>query len=188
MATPPVFTAGAVLTAAQMNKVGEWLVSAGSFSAVSVVNIDNVFTSDYRNYRVVIEITATTGAAAQIISCQLRTGGTAATGSDYYFARSGYNWAGGTASADTGNASTYWFIPRSNGSGSVGGASSTSFTITSPNLAAPTWFTGSSVDGSYAAVIGGYHSLSTAYDGFNIATTTGGTNVTGVYRIYGLRD
>ena len=184
----PVFASGDVLNASDMNAVGEWLVASASFSAASTVNVDNVFTSSYRNYRVVIEITATTGAAAQIISMQLRTGGTAATAANYFYARSGYNWAAATASADVGSGGTYWFIPRSNGSGSIGGASSTSFTITSPRLAAPTWFTGTSVDGSYAAVIGGYHSLSTAYDGFNIATTTGGTNITGVYRVYGLRD
>jgi hypothetical protein len=188
MATPPTFTAGQVLTAAQMNKGGQWLVASAAFTTAGTVNVDNVFTSDYRNYRIDIEITATTGAGAQVISTQLRTGGTAATAANYYYQRSGYSWSAGTIQADVGNAATYWFIARSNGSGSINGASSSSITIMSPQLAAPTWFTGTIADGSYAGSVGGYHSLSTAYDGFNIATTTGGTTITGVYRVYGLRD
>lgn len=50
MATPPTFTVGQVLTAAQMNAVGMWKVAETSFSNSSGVEIQNCFSSDYRNY------------------------------------------------------------------------------------------------------------------------------------------
>lgn len=55
MATPPSFTAGSVLTAAQMNAVGLWLVKsqAVSTSGVTSVTLTNVFSSDFDAYRVI---------------------------------------------------------------------------------------------------------------------------------------
>jgi hypothetical protein len=53
--TYPTFAVGEILTAADMNKVGLWLVktqTVGS-TAVSSVTIDNCFTNDYDSYRIV---------------------------------------------------------------------------------------------------------------------------------------
>lgn len=52
MATPPTFTVGQVLTAAQMNAVGLWLVGSGTFSAATAVDITGIST-DFQRYRLV---------------------------------------------------------------------------------------------------------------------------------------
>jgi hypothetical protein len=55
MATPPTFTSGAVLTAAQMNSVGLWLVKTQTVgSAVSSVTVTGAFSSDYDNYLILM--------------------------------------------------------------------------------------------------------------------------------------
>lgn len=65
MATPPVFSAGSVLTAGQMNAVGLWLVKSDTIVNVSTKEITNAFTDDFTNYRVILsglKITAATTA------------------------------------------------------------------------------------------------------------------------------
>ena len=55
MATPPDFTAGQVLTAAQMNAIGLWLVKSQTIgSAVASVTVTGAFSADFDNYRVLI--------------------------------------------------------------------------------------------------------------------------------------
>lgn len=55
MATPPTFSAGSVLTAAQMNAVGMWLVKSQAVGStpVSSVTLTNVFSSDYDAYKII---------------------------------------------------------------------------------------------------------------------------------------
>lgn len=185
--TYPVFASGDVLNASDMNAVGLWLITAGSFSGVASWSVDNVFTSTYRNYRIVVHNDQVTGAAAQIIQTRLRAGGTASSAS-YFGQRSGYNWTTGSINADVENNSGGWHILRSNGSGSIDGEGAASFDLYSPALAVRTMFNGNAVDGSYGAGVNGYHNVATAYDGIQMSTTTGGTNMTGTYRIYGYRD
>lgn len=51
MATPPDFTAGQVLTAAQMNAVGMWLLETKTLTAsAGPIQFDNKFTTDYDTY------------------------------------------------------------------------------------------------------------------------------------------
>ena len=70
MATPPVFVSGAILTAAQMNAVGLWLIKTQTIgSAVSSVSITDVFSSDYDNY--LIKITGMTASAQADTTMQL---------------------------------------------------------------------------------------------------------------------
>jgi hypothetical protein len=55
MATPPTFSSGAVLTAAQMNSVGMWLVKTQTVgSAVSSVTVSSAFSADYDNYLILM--------------------------------------------------------------------------------------------------------------------------------------
>ena len=59
MATPPDFSSGAVLTAAQMNAVGLWEITEVNLSTTA---IDGIFTSDFDNYRIIIRGAITSGA------------------------------------------------------------------------------------------------------------------------------
>ena len=68
MATPPTFSSGAVLTAAQMNGVGLWLVKTQTVgSAVSSVTVTGAFSADYDNYLILLSGgTASTAASIGI--------------------------------------------------------------------------------------------------------------------------
>jgi hypothetical protein len=61
MATPPVFSVGQVLTSATMNQVGLWEIAKFTGTSGNTVTAANVFTSDFANYRAVIEQVRTTG-------------------------------------------------------------------------------------------------------------------------------
>lgn len=173
-------------SAAWQSVSGLSLVTSGTFSGVTTFAVDNVFTSAYRNYRVIVHNTQVTGAGAQAIQTQLRVGGTASA-TTYYSARSGYQYTG-TIAADVVNNGTNWFIQRANGSGSSDGEGACSFDLYGPALAANTFFTGTAADGSYQAACAGYHNTATAYDGISFTLTTGATTFTGIYRIYGYQD
>jgi hypothetical protein len=183
MATPPVFVAGSVLLASELNQIGLWRVKAEtSFSAASSVTADNVFTSDFTNYRMLIRYqTSTTGA----ISMKMRVGGVSAS-TNYNtqdLLASGTSLSGARLTAQT--------------SAQIGvytnGAFPSFITIdlSGPNLAENTQFT--SVDSHnlgaftsirYATTIGN-HSTATAYDGIELLVASG--NMTGTYTIYGYR-
>ena len=65
MATPPTFSSGAVLTAAQMNSVGMWLVKTQTVgSAVSSVTVTGAFSADYDNYLILMSGGTGSGAAS----------------------------------------------------------------------------------------------------------------------------
>jgi hypothetical protein len=73
MATPPDFTAGQVLTAAQMNAVGLWLIKTQTIgSAVSSVTVTDAFSADYDNYL----ITITGGSSSGSGNLRLQLGAT----------------------------------------------------------------------------------------------------------------
>ena len=59
----PVFTAGEVLTAANMNQIGLWKVASGSIAlTTSPVNITSVFDdTKFSNYRVLFNVTNRSG-------------------------------------------------------------------------------------------------------------------------------
>jgi hypothetical protein len=61
--------------------VGLVHIETQTFSAVSSVDFDNVFTSDYRHYRLVLYVNASTG--GDNLALRVSAGGTPATGSNY---------------------------------------------------------------------------------------------------------
>jgi hypothetical protein len=54
MPTPPDFTSGQVLTAAQMNAVGMWEVASGTLSGTAT-NFQGCFTNDYDKYIIKVD-------------------------------------------------------------------------------------------------------------------------------------
>lgn len=185
MATPPVFTAGQILTAAQMNAIGMWEVKTQTtFSAASAVNADNVFSSDYTNYLLVCRYTTST--TTNNVTLRLRVGGVDAA-TNYTYQILAAQAASVTSSRTSGSTS---FI--------VGGATNGTFygtftaVIGGPNFAQPTTFivnnyysAGNYTDASITDFYGN-HSTSTAYDGLSLIVGTG--TMTGEYSIYGLRN
>ena len=183
------YTAGEVLTAASLNANLSFASSNGglvcvqaetAFTTASSVSKDNVFTSDYTNYRLMIR-TQAGGNINNIL--QLRVGGVTATAGNY---NSQTFLASGTVLAGARNSSVTSF--------SLAGVNGAFFTvyivdIFAPALASPTSFImqSANADGAYTTPYlyhyGGNHSLSTAYDGF--VFTPSSSTLTGTYTVYG---
>jgi hypothetical protein len=183
MATPPVFITNQVLTSAAMNLVGWWKITTATFSATSAVNVDNCFTSDYRNYALLLEYTTS---GAQNVGIQLRAGGVSAA--------TNYNLQSLNASAATVTAARNTALTGLPFGYSTNGAFSAValLYVFGPQLADATNFTliaGESY-GAYTVPLirydKGNHSTTTAYDGFALSVASGQTT-TGRYTVYGIR-
>ena len=159
---------------------GSGVVSAGlvfikkvTFSGVTSFSEDNVFTSDYDNYLILISGVSSSASDTQL---RLRVGGVDATGSDY-----GYqvlNITGTTVGAAS-STQTYF---------SLGSDSTTRFDhstqIFGPAIADRTgWLSFGHRDNARIGFNGAYHNLTTAYDGFTILDNVG--NITGTLWLYG---
>lgn len=100
--TYPSFSAGEVLRAQDMNAVGMWKVGTGTavYGTTTQLNMSNVFTSDYSNYKIVIS-NLRMSASNTTLSLQLLKAGTPAATAAYDFAFRGLG-ADGTG-RDTNN-------------------------------------------------------------------------------------
>lgn len=180
MATPPVFSAGSVLTAGQMNAVGMWLVKTQSLnSGATTVSITNAFSSDFDNY--MIQVSNGTLSAASGIKVTM-TG--SATG--YY--------GGFMEVAISGNVLTFTRNQNDTAWTNVGYGQTNyialGFMMGDPYAAIPTRiFNAHYASTTDAGTYNGFHNVSTSYTGFTLGTTTGGVNFTGgTLRVYGLRN
>ncbi len=180
MATPPDFTTGAVLTAAQMNAVGLWLVKTVTIgSGVSSVPVTDVFSADYDSYRVVVS----NGAGSLVNPTLNIVFGSTVTG---------YEWAYGafsntlTAAGVGSTAGTFIPVGQSNTNFTV-----TAFDVFSPFLAKYTAvFGGNSYDLSNQQSRGPYNGVlknTTSYTAFTISPASG-TLTGGTIRVYGYRN
>lgn len=182
MATPPTFNVGAVLTAAQMNAVGLWLVKTQTIgSAVSSVIVTGAFNADFDNYKIVIT-GGTQTAGNGLLTAQLRTGSTTST-TGYYNTLLYSPYTGGVLTANQNNGAYWGYFAHALG---TNGWSST-IDIMRPYAAVPTSFFGGGARGDLAGLNGGYHSASTSYDQLVLAVGSG-TMTGGTIRIYGYRD
>ena len=177
MATPPTFSAGAVLTAAQMNAVGLWEIKADTIgSAVATVTVSNAFSADYDAYRVII-----TGGSSTTNNYIKLTLGATATG--YYAGYSGVTFATGAAALGADNNGTSWTA--------AGYAQTTTLQmnvdIINPFLTEFTYVNGFLIDGTSGRSYAGYLNNSTSYTAFTL-TATSGTWTGGTVRVYGYRN
>ena len=185
MAVPPIFVAGQVLTAAQMNKVGLWLVTSATFTGVSAVNVNNCFTSDYENYRLILKVDASS--ASQVVNLRFRASGTDSSAS-YYFTGTTGNLA----------ADTTGYFPRSNNASCAivafqfrTGQRYLDLNIYGPQLTRATFMSGTYIDsnGFTSYAVGGGHNVATAYDGFSLLAGGGAPQtIGGRYYVYGMRE
>lgn len=181
MATPPDFVAGQILTAAQMNKVGLWLVKTQTIgTAVSSVNVTSAFSADYQSYRVVV----TGGAASTTGINLLMTLGATVTG--YYYGVAGLSY-GGVVTNGGGNNTTSIPVARAATDGLAGQVD-----IHNPQLADQTTFFGQYADvwgnaSGVALSVGGLLNNTTQYTDFTLTTSTG-TITGGTIYVFGWRD
>ena len=178
------FTAGQVLTAAQMTTLqdnsGLQLVTAETaLAAAATLTVDGCFTSSFTNYRIMINAT---GAATANPVLQLRAAGsTAATNYNrQYIDASSSTVSGGRSTSQT--SFEFGYIEADYRNTFI-------IDVMQPQLAQYTNFY---VANNYTSAtsttnvvwmnICGFHAAATAYDGFII---TFNTNATGSYVIYG---
>jgi len=155
------------------------IVGGGSvtFTAVTSLSLNGVFSSTYDNYMVVVRNTASAGERFEF---RLRAAGTDASASNYV--RQSLNADSTTVNADRATTSNFNL--------QLVGTPANGFTSHwyGPNLAQPTAFRSVSVSGrsnGYIVEQAGTHSLSTAYDGFTATAIS--CNITGRVAVYGLR-
>lgn len=174
MATPPDFTAGQILTAAQMNKIGMWLVDTETFTTSN--SFDLSLSSDFDNFRLIVKVSATSTTLVQQL--QLLLGATPAATNYSWYIFGGPNLENGSSQTSL----------KLGGSFSSVQEMSASLDIIDPGKALRTEFFGHTW-GSTAAgglLVGGLvgnHTTATAYDGIRITTSTG--TMTGAAYLYG---
>ena len=187
MATPPDFTSGAVLTAAQMNSVGLWKVASGSLSSATT-NFQGCFTSDYNNYRIVVDRLSFN--ATGDIYIRMLSGATPSSGAtDYQYAFTGLTSAAAAANINSAGTNA-GFLGASNNGFNNAQVCSVSLDIYSPAVTQRTIFTVASISHPSAVAhrTGAlYHNLATAFDGIQFLTLSA-TTFTGNVTIYGYRN
>ena len=167
--TYPSFASGEVLTAADMNAVGLWLVKTQTVgTGVSTVAVTGAFSADYDTYRITY-----TGGSASVSGTDLNFQLTGATGSNYetvlFYA--GFGASAVSCASTTAGAFAWAGQGVSNGNTMM-------VDVLKPFMAEPTRYSSQ----FWAGGVGwaqGRHTLATSYTGFTIfpasGTITGGT-------------
>ena len=182
MATPPDFSAGAVLTAAQMNKVGLWLIKTQTIgTAVTTTTVTDAFSADYENYRIIVAggvASANTGNNNFAVTL-----GSTTTG--YYQGSYSYTYAGGAAQQTVNNGAA-WLC----------GGQTTSGLNMILDLFRPFAADETFMSFSYATMVttgypltgAGYLNNTTSYTAFTITSLATTTHTGGTVYVYGYRD
>ena len=158
-----------------------------TFSSCETLSLNGVFTSSYDNYMVSLNVKNTTGTNGFVTYYRLRASGTDnSTASSYVYQSLYADSTAVGASRATSNLGTF----DDGGSGNRTG--STTF-IFAPYLAQPTAWRSVAASGYASGMIydrAGTHNQSTAYDGFSIFWTFGGSPVKsdGVITVYGFNQ
>jgi hypothetical protein len=161
-----------------VSTTGLVLLNSTTFTAQTTLSIDNVFTSTYANYKILISLDGS-GTYSRI---QMRTGGTNTAGTVYD------SYAEYVTPAVTGfdraTATSSWYGPYANNNNTC------EMVLHNPNLTKPTlfnlFFNENRVGtGFVAGVGGGSLNNSTSYDGLTLFVATG--TITGTIKIYGYK-
>ena len=177
MTTPPVFVANTVLSAAQMNAIGLWLVKTQTIgTTVSSVTVTGAFSADYDAYKIVI-----TGGNTSA-DCELRMQLGSAT-TDYYSSIIGVTSANAVTSTRRNNTVAHFdFV----GTGSTN-MMTANIEIINPFLAKTKTLTAANIlPTANMSTTTGYMDSLTSFTAFTISPSTG-TMTGGKINIYGYR-
>ena len=197
MATPPDFTAGQVLTAAQMNAVGLWRITGCTVSSVggtaatanngvitvgsgnTSVTVSNAFSADYDNY--LIQYNAIDASTPTNIKLTLGSSITS-----YYWGLIYTILGGASTNGLQGAAAASWEYAGVLATDKSGG----SIELFNPFLSERTGIRSTYLEFATTGAIGqmtGFHNSATSYSAFTI--TPGAGNMTGgTIRVYGYRN
>ena len=182
------YTGSAWATVGPTQSVGLTFITGAAFTTATSFSLPaSTFTTTYRNYRLIVNITATT--ADSTLTMRMRAAGTDSTGAAYGTMMTGVT-STGTATNSTGNDQTSWAVGESD-SGIP--AYSLVLDVMSPQVATFTM-----CEGAYATVsVAGTSALgrsgslllnsSTQFDSLSFISSTA-SSITGVYRVYGYSE
>lgn len=172
----PDFSSGEVLTSSDMDRVGLWRVGSITFTGQTGANLDGVFTSSFRNYLIVADLTTS---ASETVIYQMRAGGTTNTGLNTDSLQTYMIWGSTTLYANQLSNQNYAYFGYSNTNGM-----GTSLTLWAPQLAKYTMSTNENVLQDYRSTSWSQHKVNTQYDGIRIASF-GTATITGKVYVYG---
>jgi hypothetical protein len=158
-----------------------------TFTTVSSIQIDNVFTSEYDHYFLNFQLTACTGTNASV-GLKLVDGTTPTTTSEYYWAQFGIVSATSGTVDNVGSAATSLLAARM--SDSAADVTEFSMNILSPNKANRTSFNWMSFNFngsiSFSYFGSGNFNLATQFEGLQFLASAG--TISGNVKIYGYRN
>ena len=178
---PPAVGGSQVLTLPTDSvQPGLVLINKADFSSVSSVSVNNCFSSTYQNYLIVFQ--AQHASTTDNMNFMLRLAGTNNT------ANYAYVYTNNDNAISTGRNTSQ----TAGAIGKIGNGMQDfiSIDVMNPYITTNTSYRSrnySSMNASFISDFGGFHAAATSYDGFTIATSSGG-NVTGTVRIYGYRN
>ena len=187
------YTAGEVLTASSLNSNfatagGLQYVTGASFTTATSFSLPaSTFTSTYRNYRIIVNVTAITSDAT--FTMRVRSAGTDFTSANYGTMFTGVT-STGTANNSTGNDQTSWAVGEMD-SGIP--TYSLALDVMNPQIATYTTCEGaySTVLTTGTAALGRSGALllnnTGQYDSLSFISSVA-SSMTGVYRVYGYRE
>jgi hypothetical protein len=182
----PDFSPGEVLTAAAMDSIGLWKVAEGALSG-STTDFVGCFTSDFDNYRIVINSIAFN--IAGDLYFRFLNGTTPLTTATYRYSYLGIN-AAGTGLNNFNNGFAYGYTGVSN-DGGANGLEIGLWTFDLMNVTAAQRSIGNSHAVTYSGAFGtrvglAMNNTTAAHDGIQLTTASAAT-VTGNVVIYGYR-
>ena len=179
------FTAGSVLTASDTNTflANSGLVYVGqSTGTATSLFVDNVFTSTYQNYRIVVSLDSAAANGQMLI--RFRASGSPNNTSNYFWGGYYITFGSGTV---TGEGATTAVTSGRVGAVNTAG-SACSFDLFAPQVAQETlWVAPHQVLDTYIRHMQGYFNATTQFDGIEVYNNAGG-NITGAVRVYGYRQ
>ena len=179
----PVFASGDVLNASDMNAVGLWKIASTTFSGSPGVEMQNCFSSDYRNYLVQVSYYGSGGTNTFI---QYMTGTNTKDNAATYN-RYGFYFLGGVTNL-TATGQTAEFVTNH-------GTSSSNFSMATMTIFSPAVsgvHTNSSnqawaADSGLNVFLNSNKAATTAYTGLYFYPATA-TTITGTITVYGMRN
>jgi hypothetical protein len=190
MAVPflPVFSAGQILTSANMNQTSDAVNSLGLFfiksqtigSGVSSVTVSSAFSSDYEDY--FITVTGSSVSANQP-NLLFRVG---ATTSNYNYGGIYLAYSSATVTGDVSTAGS-GFVMGACGNGTTGnGVTHMAVTVKQPFVTQATIFNAQNASVNWSSFYNGIMNNGTSYTAFTILPSSG-TLTGGTIRVFGYR-
>jgi hypothetical protein len=175
------------LSTSRANPGGLDLVSSGSFTLQTTASLPtSTFSSTYRNYKVIFDVTATTARSA--LTLRFRTSGTDDSGANYHQAANGFDSQGSAANLAQASATSLTVATNYATEPIV-----VNLDIFNPQRTAITWGTGFYTSDSSAGAniqtraTSFKYGATTSFDSMTLISSVA-SSMTGIYRVYGMVD